>query len=160
MLAVQSMKTLFEMATTEGWTAVMYQGVDAIGVDYQPRVNAHVVMVLYFIAFMIIGYFFMVNLFVGIILDKFSEEHKGGNPLLTKQQLQWVDTQMRMMNKPLKQAAKEPDNHYRRWLFRVVESNVFDFVIMVCIVINVAFMGMEHYDQVSAAPTPLARQFV
>mmetsp|Transcript_30572 Transcript_30572/g.77126 ORF Transcript_30572/g.77126 Transcript_30572/m.77126 type:complete len:96 (-) Transcript_30572:56-343(-) len=89
-------------------------------------------MVLYFIAFMIIGYFFMVNLFVGIILDKFSEEHKGGNPLLTKQQLQWVETHMRMMNKPLKQATKEPANHYRRWLFRIVDSNVFDFVIMVC----------------------------
>lgn len=47
-----------------------------MGVGYQPQRDYRVVMVLYFVCFIIIGYFFIINLFVGIILDKFAMEHK------------------------------------------------------------------------------------
>lgn len=32
----QAMSTLFQISTTEGWVDIMYQGVDSIGIDYQP----------------------------------------------------------------------------------------------------------------------------
>jgi len=143
----KSMMTLFEMCTSEGWAQVMYQGVDAVGIGFQPQRDHRVVMVLYFISFMIIGYFFIINLFVGIILDKFSEEHKSGNPLLTKDQGRWVDTQLKEMTKPLKPDTKAADNPYRKFMFHIVTSKQFDLFIMMCIIINVIFMAMEHYQQ-------------
>ena len=33
--------TLFEMMTTEGWMTVMYNGIDATGIDMQPKMNTN-----------------------------------------------------------------------------------------------------------------------
>ena len=68
----QAMQTLFEMSTTEGWTAVMYQGVDAVGIDHGPIEYYNEPVTAYFLIFMVIGSFFLLNLFVGIILDNFA----------------------------------------------------------------------------------------
>ena len=106
-------------------------------------------MVLYFVAFLIIGNFFIVNLFVGIILDKFSEEHKkGNNPLLTEGQANWVKVQCRIMGKPLKKTVPVPKHELRKAIYTIIESDIFDYCIMVCIVLNIAVMAMEHYEQV------------
>ena len=43
------------MMTTEGWVDVMYNGLDATGIDKQPKVNSNVPIILYFVAFMIVG---------------------------------------------------------------------------------------------------------
>lgn len=37
---IESTLTLFEMMTTEGWTTVMYSGMDARGIDKQPKTKA------------------------------------------------------------------------------------------------------------------------
>lgn len=50
-----AMMTLFQMMTTEGWMTVMYNGIDAVGVDKQPKKDNKPVMSLYFVAFMIVG---------------------------------------------------------------------------------------------------------
>ena len=34
---VNAILTLFQMMTTEGWMSVMYSGIDAAGVDKQPK---------------------------------------------------------------------------------------------------------------------------
>jgi len=61
---------LFEIITTEGWLNVMYDGVDSVGVDMQPKKNNSPFMTVYFISFIIIGNIFILNLFVGIVIDK------------------------------------------------------------------------------------------
>ena len=43
------------MMTTEGWQSVMYNGIDAVGIDMQPKKDHQPVMALYFISFMVIG---------------------------------------------------------------------------------------------------------
>lgn len=49
------MLTLFEMMTTEGWTQVMYSGIDNRGIGKQPKENSSLGHIIYFIIFMIIG---------------------------------------------------------------------------------------------------------
>ena len=44
-----SMVTLFEMITTEGWMTVMNNGIDARGIDKQPKKDSQVMMALYFV---------------------------------------------------------------------------------------------------------------
>ena len=34
---INAMSTLFQMTTTEGWVNVMYDGIDAVGLDLQPK---------------------------------------------------------------------------------------------------------------------------
>ena len=50
----------------------MYHGVDSKGLDLQPDLNWRPIMSLYFISFIIVGNIFILNLFVGIVIDKFN----------------------------------------------------------------------------------------
>jgi hypothetical protein len=84
---MNAMVTLFEMATTEGWIAVMWNGVDSRGLGYQPKRENSMIWVLFFILFIIVGSLFILNLFVGVVINTFNEEKEklGKNHLLTAQ---------------------------------------------------------------------------
>ena len=90
-----AMRTLFEMSTTEGWTAVMYSGVDARSPELAPERDYNPLRAFFFVVFMVVANFFIVNLFVGIILDNFAqiaEENGdgGGSATMTKEQQLWA----------------------------------------------------------------------
>jgi hypothetical protein len=75
------------MMTTEGWTYTMYKGIDAIGVGMQPIRNSSKWASLYFITFLIIGYIFLANLFVGVVIDDFNlikEKEEMGNMMVNE----------------------------------------------------------------------------
>ena len=84
---VNAMSTLFQMMTTEGWVNVMENGIDSVGIDKQPKQNYNVWLIFYFIAFMIIGSQFIINLFVGVVIDNFNtikEKEELGNMFVTE----------------------------------------------------------------------------
>ena len=70
------------MMTTEGWMSVMYNGIDSTGVDMQPKKNNQPAYAIYFVMYMIIGSQFIINLFVGVVIDNFTKikekEEMGG----------------------------------------------------------------------------------
>ena len=68
------MITLFEMSSTEGWIDVMWNGVDSVDIGYQPIKNYSFGWVFFFIGFIIIGSLFVLNLFVGVVIDTFNRE--------------------------------------------------------------------------------------
>ena len=75
------------MTTTEGWVDVMYNGLDSTGIDMQPVTNSNIWISLYFVAFMIIGSQFIINLFVGVVIDNFNtikEKEELGNMFVTE----------------------------------------------------------------------------
>ena len=55
------------------WIGVMRNGIDAISPDEAMQRDYNPLMAFYFIAFMLVGHLFVVNLFVGIILDNFTQ---------------------------------------------------------------------------------------
>jgi voltage-gated cation channel len=75
--APKGMLTLLEMMTTEGWIDVMYNGLDAVpvkdGMEMQPKTNNKKILVIYFILYMVFGSQFILNLFVGVIMDNFNK---------------------------------------------------------------------------------------
>merc|ERR1740117_183005 len=87
-----AMSTLFECSTTEGWVDIMWAAVDATGTDMQPTRDHNEVWVLFFCGFIIMGSFFVLNLFVGVVCDTFNEmkNQLGGLFLLTDRQKEWV----------------------------------------------------------------------
>lgn len=91
---IQAMSTLFQMTSTEGWTDVMYNGIDSVGLDMEPKPNNNTWLVIYFVAFMIIGSQFIINLFVGVVIDNFNtikEREELGNTFVTDHQRSYIE---------------------------------------------------------------------
>ncbi len=49
----------------------MYNGIDAVGIDQQPQKNYNEYMALFFIVYLLVVGFFVVNMFIGVIIDNF-----------------------------------------------------------------------------------------
>jgi hypothetical protein len=71
---VNSMVTLFNVMTTEGWIGVMWNAVDSASIDGVPMKNSRPLSVFFFIFFMIVGSLFILNMFVGIVINVFNKE--------------------------------------------------------------------------------------
>lgn len=69
---MSALLVLQEIITTEGWLDVMYYGIDSTGLDLQPKKNHNLTNSFFFISFIITGNIFVLNLFVGIVIDKFN----------------------------------------------------------------------------------------
>ena len=65
--------TLFEISTTEAWTSVTYAAVDSTSEDMQPIRDYVLLRVWFFILFMLIGAYLVLNLFVGVVVDNFKK---------------------------------------------------------------------------------------
>lgn len=70
----------------------MYNCATATAVDYISNAPSNPMWVLFFILFIIVGSFFFLNLFVGVVISTFNSEHDklGGNDLLTEKQKEWI----------------------------------------------------------------------
>jgi hypothetical protein len=71
---LKAMMTLFTMSTTEGWLPVMYNGIDAVGIGYNPKFENNMGWAALFIFFIVFGSFFILNLLVGVVIDNFNIE--------------------------------------------------------------------------------------
>jgi len=73
------------MSTASGWSTIMYTSIASTEVDYVQVNKNNPYWALFFIAFIIVGAFFLLNLFVGVVISTFNREKDkiGGNNLLT-----------------------------------------------------------------------------
>jgi hypothetical protein len=74
------MMLLFEMSATEGWVDISNSMVAARGIDYQPIPGHNRKYQIFAVVFISAMGFFWLNLFIGIIMDKFASmrsENKG-----------------------------------------------------------------------------------
>jgi len=83
---VNALSVLYEIITTEGWLDVMYYGIDANGIEVQPKINNNPIFALYFVSFIILGNILILKLFVGIVIDKFNrlKDRMQGYALMTR----------------------------------------------------------------------------
>jgi voltage-dependent calcium channel T type alpha-1G len=66
-----ALMSLFVLSSKDGWVGIMYTGVDAVGIDMQPVQNNNEWMLLYFISFLLLVGFFVLNMFVGVVIENF-----------------------------------------------------------------------------------------
>jgi Ion transport protein. len=145
----ESMSTLFQMSTTEGWVNIMYAGVDARGVDMQPVRDASPAWVFFFMFFIVVGSFFVMNLFVGVVIDNFNQmrDELGGLSLLTEEQRKWMSTQEMLMRVRPAPKTRRPHGAVRAACFDVVTFPRFDHFIMACILANALVLAMQSFGQ-------------
>jgi hypothetical protein len=87
------MTTLWIMMQGEGWKGVMYMGMDSTSIGEQPETNASSYFIGYFVLYMIVGSLFIINLFVGVVIDNFNknkESNELGSAFVTESQKQWI----------------------------------------------------------------------
>jgi len=70
------MLTFFEISTLEMWTGMMYAAIDSVGIDHVPLKNNRPQVALIYIFFIFLTSFFIMNLFISVIVEKFNVEIK------------------------------------------------------------------------------------
>ena len=113
------------MMSTEGGQFVMYDGIDHVDIDMQPKHNFRLVWAIWFIGFMIIGSMFIQNLLVGVVIDNFNkikDQEEMGNIFVTEDQRLWIEIQRIMLSKKLRQRITIPQGSCRSWFHRLINK--------------------------------------
>jgi len=127
----------------------MLAAVDSTGIDQQPKENFNTVPILFFIAFIIVGSFFIMNVFVGVVCATFNQtKAELGNKynLMTEAQAEWARFSMQVFTawQPVVR-HKQPTNPIRKFCFKIVQWKHFDTVIMGCILLNTVVMAIQFW---------------
>ncbi|CAG0897066.1 unnamed protein product [Darwinula stevensoni] len=151
---LQAYLSLLQVATWKGWIEIMNDAIDSRGENMQPSREANIYMYLYFVFFIVLGSFFTLNLFIGVIIDNFNEQKKKMSILLRGSlEMFMTDDQKKYYNAMKKMGSKKPLKAIPRpqWkpaalVFEMVTNKKFDMVIMLFIGLNMATMTLDHYD--------------
>ncbi|XP_072230270.1 voltage-dependent T-type calcium channel subunit alpha-1G isoform X3 [Leuresthes tenuis] len=151
----QALMSLFVLASKDGWVDIMYDGLDAVGVDQQPKMNHNPWMLLYFISFLLIVAFFVLNMFVGVVVENFHKcrRHQEAEEAKRREEkrLKRMEKKRRSKEKELAEAQSKP--YYsdysptRLLIHKMCTSHYLDLFITIVIGLNVITMSMEHYKQ-------------
>jgi len=68
------MVTIFVMSTTAGWQDILLHSITATEIDFVADTYRSPLWTVIFIIIMVIGNFFFLNLFIGVIVSTFNSE--------------------------------------------------------------------------------------
>uniref|UniRef100_A0A8C6KCX4 Voltage-dependent T-type calcium channel subunit alpha-1I-like n=1 Tax=Nothobranchius furzeri TaxID=105023 RepID=A0A8C6KCX4_NOTFU len=159
----QALMSLFVLASKDGWVNIMYHGLDAVGIDQQPVTNNNPWMLLYFISFLLIVSFFVLNMFVGVVVENF---HKCRQHQEVEEARRREEKRQRRMEKKRRSKSTEGSEaqklpYYASYgstrlaIHTLCTSHYLDLVITFIICINVITMSLEHYSQPQSLETAL-----
>ncbi|NXD00667.1 CAC1I protein, partial [Certhia familiaris] len=152
----QALMSLFVLASKDGWVNIMYNGLDAVAVDQQPVTNNNPWMLLYFISFLLIVSFFVLNMFVGVVVENF---HKCRQHQEAEEARRREEKRLRRLEKKRRKAQRLPYYatycHIRLLIHSVCTSHYLDIFITFIICLNVVTMSLEHYNQPVSLETAL-----
>lgn len=142
----KALMSLFVLSSRDGWVNIMYTGLDAVGVDQQPVVNYNEWRLLYFIAFILLVGFFVLNMFVGVVVENFhrcrEEQEKEEKIRRAAKRAVQMEKKRKRMHEPPYYTTYSP---LRLFVHNVVTSKYFDLAIAAVIGLNVVTMALEYY---------------
>ncbi|XP_049590546.1 dihydropyridine-sensitive L-type skeletal muscle calcium channel subunit alpha-1 isoform X5 [Syngnathus scovelli] len=139
------MLALFTISTFEGWPKILHKAIDSNMEDQGPVYNNRVAISIFFIVYLILIAFFMMNIFVGFVIVTFQEqgEQEYKNCELDKNQRQCV--QYALKARPLR--CYIPKNPYQYQVWYIVTSCYFEYLMFLLIMLNTMCLGMQHCNQ-------------
>ena len=89
-----AMTSLFALANHVGWVNTMHNGIASRSLDLEPKNGSRPYLAVFYIMFIIVGSFFILNLFVGVVISTYNREKEklGKNFLLNDKQKKWLET--------------------------------------------------------------------
>ncbi|XP_060913471.1 voltage-dependent L-type calcium channel subunit alpha-1D [Labrus mixtus] len=142
---LMAMMALFTVSTFEGWPTLLYKAIDSHRENLGPIYNYRIEISIFFIIYIIIIAFFMMNIFVGFVIVTFQEqgEKEYKNCELDKNQRQCVEYALKA--RPVRRYI--PKNPYQYKFWYVVNSAGFEYVMFVLIILNTLCLAIQHYGQ-------------
>ncbi|XP_055024338.2 calcium channel, voltage-dependent, L type, alpha 1F subunit isoform X1 [Misgurnus anguillicaudatus] len=142
---LMGMMALFTVSTFEGWPALLYKAIDANAENHGPIYNFRVEISIFFIVYIIIIAFFMMNIFVGFVIITFREQGEAEfkNCELDKNQRKCVEYALKAQ--PLRLYIPKHPVQYKFW--SIINSTGFEYIMFVLILLNTVTLAVQHYDQ-------------
>uniref|UniRef100_A0A8C4NY89 Voltage-dependent L-type calcium channel subunit alpha n=1 Tax=Dicentrarchus labrax TaxID=13489 RepID=A0A8C4NY89_DICLA len=142
---LMGMLALFTVSTFEGWPQLLYRAVDANAINRGPIYNYRVEISIFFIIYIIIIAFFMMNIFVGFVIITFREQGEAEfkNCELNKNQRQCVYYALKAQ--PIKIYIPKNPSQLKFW--RIINSSQFEYIMFVLILGNTLTLAVQHYEQ-------------
>ena len=143
-----AMLILYVMSTGDEWEKDMYRMMDATPPGIASERNDYSLSAVFSIFWIFVSSFFAMNLFVGVVVDNFNriKAESDGTATMTAEQLQWVQTMKAMVSTAGPQRVNRvPEGCFRRGIYNLVTSSIFDGFIMTVIVGNVAVMACDFW---------------
>jgi len=165
-----SLMLLFEVSALEGWPDVMHVAMDSdadsqyvvpwrvpdwmggglggVGVPMQAHTPQWQIASIFFILWIILGCFVVVNMTVGVVVDTFSKikAENDGLLLMSEEQADWVKAQKQLFaQRPLVQASP-PTEPWRLNVYYLVTSTKFELLVMGVILANMLQMGCDWWE--------------
>uniref|UniRef100_A0A8C5FDU3 Voltage-dependent L-type calcium channel subunit alpha n=1 Tax=Gadus morhua TaxID=8049 RepID=A0A8C5FDU3_GADMO len=142
---LMGMLALFTVSTFEGWPQLLYKAVDANAINRGPIYNYRVEISIFFIIYIIIIAFFMMNIFVGFVIITFREQGEAEfkNCELNKNQRQCVYYAIKAQ--PIKIYIPKNPSQLKFW--RIVNSSQFEYIMFALILGNTLTLAVQHYEQ-------------
>lgn len=148
-----SFLALYQVATFEGMVEIMKNAIDATEVDKQPINQYNLYSYIYFIIFVVIGSFVLLNLFISVMIDHFyaikkqQDDYGATKTFLSPIQKTWLLTVKRSLRKKPVKVVKRPTSKFLARIFDMLCSGKFEVAIIVLIAIDVLVMMAQHYNQ-------------
>jgi len=148
---LQAAFTLFQVITTEGWVVIMLAVVDQNGIYKDPERDSGEYWVIFFWVYSLVGYFFLANVVIGVIIDNFNQmkrdamEDTSEQKVLSEAQHRWLQCQKVFYATRsfflITNVESLPPG--QRGLFFFVASKKFESFIMGVIVLNIFAMAFR-----------------
>ncbi|KAG5836460.1 hypothetical protein ANANG_G00254990 [Anguilla anguilla] len=142
---LMGMMALYTVSTFEGWPVILYQAIDANAENKGPIYNYRVDISIFFIVYIIVIAFFMMNIFVGFVIITFREqgEQEYKNCELDKNQRQCIYYALK--SQPIKVYIPKNPTQFKFW--SIVNSSGFEYIMFVLILLNTVTLAVQHYEQ-------------
>ena len=172
-----SLLLLFEISALEGWPDVMHvamdsdadelfvvpwrlahyddEGLGGVGVPMELHKPQSGITALFFILWIFLGCFVVVNMTIGVVVDCFSQikAENDGLLLMSEDAADWVKAQKQIFaTRPLKQDAP-PAAAWRLNVYYVVTSTKFELAVMAIILCNMLQMGCDWHEPLYRYPS-------
>ncbi|KAJ8259594.1 hypothetical protein GJAV_G00171220 [Gymnothorax javanicus] len=142
---LMGMMALYTVSTFEGWPVILYQAIDANAENEGPIYNYRVDISIFFIVYIIVIAFFMMNIFVGFVIITFREqgEQEYKNCELDKNQRQCIYYALK--SQPIKVYIPKNPTQFKFW--SIINSSGFEYIMFVLILLNTVTLAVQHYEQ-------------
>ena len=155
----EAMMSLFIIGTGDNWPDFMYNAIDSGGEGQLPRRDAEPLAAAYFVVYVMLTTFFLMNLFTGLLIDKYQEAKKQKGTwtgiFLSAKQLKWVKLQELIPKAKVTPSNPTPQNRVRRWCFLLTSSPHFELGAMLCIVLNMVALSCPYFGMSETYSTVL-----
>ncbi|GMI12884.1 hypothetical protein TrLO_g3687 [Triparma laevis f. longispina] len=152
-----SFRTLFNVATLEGWYVIASRttNIQEVGVAPDPDVVTKPYM-FFFVIFICLANFMGLGLFVGVLCDHFSDESEHGNSLISEEQRLWIETQKSVLFSTAVVRARAPTNPFRKWCWNFIRTKRFNITVTFLIIGSVILTSMNYEGETEAYVRSLA----